>query len=129
MAAIRHPNVVMFMGLCLAPVCVVTKFCARGSLSDVIRKAATSAIFAQLLDWPKRLSMALDAAKVGSLLCQHARRHTPSFVIIIRHFPVGLQCLPMCPSKGTSPSCFEVVLLQRQYSKSVDAAAVLYGLR
>ncbi len=67
MAAIRHPNVVLLMGLCLNPVCVVSEFCARGSLSDVIKKAATSKIFAQLLDWPKRLSMALDAAKVGSL--------------------------------------------------------------
>ena len=74
MATIRHPNVVMFMGLCLNPVCVVTEFCARGSLSDVIRKAATSKIFAQLLDWPKRLSMVLDAAKVGSWHCQHASR-------------------------------------------------------
>ncbi len=72
MAAIRHPNVVMFMGLCLNPVCVVTEFCARGSLSDVMRKAATSAIFAQLLDWPKRISMALDAAKVELLHCRHA---------------------------------------------------------
>ncbi|KAA6419315.1 MAG: PAS domain-containing tyrosine kinase [Trebouxia sp. A1-2] len=76
MAAIRHPNVVMFMGLCLNPVCVVTEFCARGSLSDVIRKAASSAIFAQLLDWPKRLSMALDAAK--GMLQLH--NHNPSIL-------------------------------------------------
>lgn len=46
MAAIRHPNVVLLMGLCLNPVCVVSEFCARGSLSDVIKKAATSKIFA-----------------------------------------------------------------------------------
>ncbi|KAL0037083.1 hypothetical protein WJX77_012077 [Trebouxia sp. C0004] len=76
MTAIRHPNVVMFMGLCLNPVCVVTEFCARGSLSDVIRKAATSASFAQLLDWPKRLSMALDAAK--GMLQLH--NHNPSIL-------------------------------------------------
>ncbi|KAA6419342.1 MAG: kinase [Trebouxia sp. A1-2] len=63
MAAIRHPNVVMFMGLCLNPVCVVTEFCVRGALSDVIEKAASDAAFAQQLPWPKRLSMALDAAK------------------------------------------------------------------
>ncbi|KAL0024386.1 hypothetical protein WJX79_007764 [Trebouxia sp. C0005] len=63
MAAIRHPNVVMFMGLCLNPVCVVTEFCVRGSLSDVLEKAASDAAFAQQLPWPKRLSMSLDAAK------------------------------------------------------------------
>ena len=64
MAALRHPNVVMFMGLCLQPPCIVTEFCARGSLFDVLRKARTSPAFAQQLDWPRRLSMALDAAKV-----------------------------------------------------------------
>lgn len=63
MAAIRHPNVVMFMGLCLRPVCIVTEFCARGSLSDVISKAASNHAFGQQLDWPRRLGMALDAAK------------------------------------------------------------------
>ena len=64
MAAIRHPNVVLFMGLCLGPVCIVTESCARGSLSDVISKAAANPAFGQQLDWPKRLGMALDAAKV-----------------------------------------------------------------
>lgn len=64
MASLRHPNVVMFMGLCLQPPCIVTEFCARGSLFDVLRKACTSQGFAQQLDWGKRLNMALDAAKV-----------------------------------------------------------------
>ena len=64
MAALRHPNVVMFMGLCLEPPCIVTEFCARGSLYDVLKKARASPAFAQQLDWSKRLSMALDAAKV-----------------------------------------------------------------
>ena len=52
------------MGLCLQPPCIITEFCARGSLFDVLRKARTSQGFAQQLDWSKRLSMALDAAKV-----------------------------------------------------------------
>lgn len=64
MAAIRHPNVAMLMGLCLSPICVVTEFCARGSLTDVLRKAASDADFAQQLTWRKRVMMALDAAKV-----------------------------------------------------------------
>ena len=64
MASLRHPNVVMFMGLCLEPPCIVTEFCARGSLFDVLRKARSSPPFAQQLDWPKRLGMALDASKV-----------------------------------------------------------------
>ena len=67
-SSLRHPNVVMFMGLCLQPPCIVTEFCARGSLYDVLRKARTSQGFAQQLDWSKRLSMALDAAKVCCLV-------------------------------------------------------------
>ncbi|KAL3138899.1 hypothetical protein ABBQ32_005722 [Trebouxia sp. C0010 RCD-2024] len=63
MAAIRHPNVAMLMGLCLSPICVVTEFCARGSLTDVLRKAASDPVSAQQLDWRKRITMALDAAK------------------------------------------------------------------
>ena len=64
MSTIRHPNVVLFMGLSLNPVCVVTEFCARGSLSDVLKKAAANATYAQQMDWPRRLNMAMDAAKV-----------------------------------------------------------------
>lgn len=30
LANLRHPNVVMFMGVCLTPPCVVTEFCALG---------------------------------------------------------------------------------------------------
>ena len=67
MAAVRHPNIVLFMGLCLNPVCIVTELCARGSLCDVIRKAADSPKFAREFDWSKRLMMALDAAKVMPL--------------------------------------------------------------
>lgn len=66
MAALRHPNVVMFMGLCLEPPCIVTEFCARGSLYDVLKKARGTPAFAQQLDWSRRISMALDAAKVPS---------------------------------------------------------------
>lgn len=64
MVALRHPNVVMFMGLCLEPPCIVTEFCARGSLYDVLKKARGNPAFAQQLDWSRRISMALDAAKV-----------------------------------------------------------------
>ena len=67
MSAIRHPNVVLFMGVCLEPPCMVTEFCARGSLYDVLGKARASQQLAVQLDWPKRLNMALDAAKVGAV--------------------------------------------------------------
>lgn len=47
---------------------VVVQFCARGSMFDVLAKARSSPLLAQQLDWPKRLSMALDAAKVWLLM-------------------------------------------------------------
>ena len=68
MSSLRHPNVVLLMGLCLDPPCVITEFCPRGSLFDVLRKAQKCPAFAQQLDWCKRLSMILDTAKV----CLHA---------------------------------------------------------
>jgi hypothetical protein len=38
MASLRHPNIVLFMGICLEPPCVVTEFCVHGSLFDVLAK-------------------------------------------------------------------------------------------
>ncbi len=66
MAALRHPNIVLFMGVCLDPPCVVSEWCARGSLFDVLTKARKNPALAPQLDWTRRLNMALDAAKVGS---------------------------------------------------------------
>ena len=72
MAALRHPNVVGFLGVCLEPPCIVTEYCARGSLTDVLRGAKTSPQKASMLDWSKRLNMALDAAKGMLYLHNHA---------------------------------------------------------
>jgi len=42
---------------------------------DVLAKACTSPLLAQQLDWPKRVSMALDAAKVSINLQILLRSH------------------------------------------------------
>jgi hypothetical protein len=55
MAAMRHPNVVMYLGVCLDPPLVVTEYCARGSLNDVLKRALNSPAFASQLDWSRRL--------------------------------------------------------------------------
>jgi serine/threonine protein kinase len=39
MAVLRHPNIVMFLGACSTPPCMVTEFCARGSLLDILSRA------------------------------------------------------------------------------------------
>ncbi|KAK9845513.1 hypothetical protein WJX81_008391 [Elliptochloris bilobata] len=70
-AAIRHPNVVLFMGVCLDPPCMVTEWCARGSLFDVLQKASKNPSLAPQLDWPRRLNIALDAAKGVLALHSH----------------------------------------------------------
>ena len=38
MASLRHPNVVLFLGVCFQPPAMLTEFCARGSLLDILRK-------------------------------------------------------------------------------------------
>lgn len=55
MAQMRHPNVVMYLGVCLQPPCVVTEFCARGSLNDVFKRARANKALADQLDWGRRL--------------------------------------------------------------------------
>lgn len=45
------------------PPCVVSDFCSRGSLNDVLKAAKDSPSKAAQLDWTRRINMALDAAK------------------------------------------------------------------
>lgn len=59
MARMRHPNIVSFMGLCAMPPCILTEYCPRGSVFDVLRRPAATAE----LTWHRRLGMALDAAR------------------------------------------------------------------
>lgn len=39
MSVLRHPNIVMFLGACSQPPCMVTEYCARGSLLDILTRA------------------------------------------------------------------------------------------
>lgn len=54
MAAMRHPNIVLYLGVCSDPPCVVTEYCARGSLNDVFKRALLNPLYAAHLDWCKR---------------------------------------------------------------------------
>lgn len=71
MVAMRHPNVILFMGLCPDPPCVVTEYCSRGSLYDVLRRAREDSKIGDELKWSRRLGMALDAAKGMLYLHSH----------------------------------------------------------
>ena len=57
MAAMRHPHIVNFLGVCPCPPCVVTEYCSRGSLTDVLKQAKQSPAVAARLDWYQRLQM------------------------------------------------------------------------
>ncbi|KAI3432561.1 hypothetical protein D9Q98_004110 [Chlorella vulgaris] len=67
MARMRHPNIVSFMGLCALPPCILTEYCSRGSLFELLHKPDA----APHLTWAVRLSMAMDAAR--GLLYLHSR--------------------------------------------------------
>ncbi|KAL4857927.1 Serine/threonine-protein kinase CTR1 [Chlorella vulgaris] len=67
MARMRHPNIVSFMGLCALPPCILTEYCSRGSLFELLRNPAA----ASQLTWAVRLSLAMDAAR--GLLYLHTR--------------------------------------------------------
>ena len=72
MASMRHPNIIQFMGIVSMPPCVVTEYCERGSMADVLkrgRKGEPGAV--EALGWRLRLGMAADAAT--GMLYLHAR--------------------------------------------------------
>ena len=58
MAALRHPNVLAFMGLCSSPPCLVSEYCPRGSLYDLLREAKGSPELSATISWAVRLKMA-----------------------------------------------------------------------
>lgn len=57
MSAMRHPNLVNFMGVCLLPPCILTEHCSRGSLYDVLSQGARDPALAAELTWQRRLAM------------------------------------------------------------------------
>jgi hypothetical protein len=73
MASLRHPNVVDFFGICVAPPCAVTEFCARGSLYDLLQEARSSPALQAELTWARRLRMVRQPVKDFSLEFASAR--------------------------------------------------------
>ena len=68
---LRFQKIVMFLGVCLDPPCIVTEYCARGSLFDVISRARERPEVGKRLTWKRRINMALDAAKGMNYLHSH----------------------------------------------------------
>lgn len=58
MTRLRHPNIVLFMGVIAEPLCLVTEFCNRGNLFELLHNDAAAS-----LTWKQRLHIALDSAR------------------------------------------------------------------
>jgi hypothetical protein len=71
MASLLHPNVVQFLGTCTSPPCIVSEYCERGSLADLIQLANRCPPIASQLTWRRRLQMALEAAQGMLFLHNH----------------------------------------------------------
>lgn len=62
MKGLRFVNIVQFYGVCLKPAAIVTQYCSRGSLFDLIGNARSIRRIARELTWKRRIQLALDAA-------------------------------------------------------------------
>ncbi|KAL4419986.1 hypothetical protein ABPG75_007086 [Micractinium tetrahymenae] len=71
MVRMRHPHIVQFMGICALSPCLVTEYCARGSVFSVLQEGRRSEARARELAWPLRLRMLTSRRKV------HVHKHTP----------------------------------------------------
>ena len=82
MRALRHPNIVIFMGLVMDPVCLVTEYCHNGNLFDLLHDTVddddNSENYAVKIPWQRRVRIALDVARGMNFL------HTSTPVIIHR---------------------------------------------
>lgn len=80
LARLRHPNICLFMGACLAPPnrAIVTEFVARGSLWDVLRTPNLFSGFSGPLHWPAWASRrVLDSCLRGIL---YLHKHEPPII-------------------------------------------------
>jgi hypothetical protein len=57
MASLRHPNVLTFLAICKSPPCLVSEYCVRGSLFELLREARGSPALQKQLHWHRRLKM------------------------------------------------------------------------
>eukprot|EP00210_Caulerpa_lentillifera_P005890 g5632.t1 len=62
MKGLRFVNIVQFYGVCLKPAAIVTQYCSKGSLFDLIGNARSISRVAKELTWKRRLQLAMDAA-------------------------------------------------------------------
>jgi len=77
MEKLHHPNIAQFLGLCSSPAALVIEYCAKGSLSSVLKKGLTDQTGAAAAEvtWTRRLNIAMDT--VRGMLNLHIRSPNP----------------------------------------------------
>lgn len=63
MTQIHSPYIVQFLGMTTEPAALVTEYCSRGSLNQVLQAALQSEEYAKDLTWNLRVSLAADATR------------------------------------------------------------------
>ena len=81
LSQLRHPNVVLYLGCCTKPpnVCIVTEWCAKGSVFDLIHTKNV------IINTKRMLQLALDAAQGMTYLHSQERRiiHRGMVVVVV----------------------------------------------
>ena len=98
LASLRHPSIANFLAFSRMPACLLTEFCQRGSLMQVLEEAAKDPAAAAGLTWHRRLSMAsgVAAAAAAALACCRA--------LALPGLACG-GCSVVCPGPGCLAGC------------------------
>ena len=78
MVKLRHPNIVAFLGACSTPPCLVTEYCAQGSLANVLKLVHDIPQLKAFLNWKMRLRMVSAIMKPSYLQAPLVVGLTPS---------------------------------------------------
>ena len=94
MSGMRHPNCCALLGVCAVPAAIVTEFCERGSLTDVLQRAACDPSAAAELPWSRRLAMVRRHGAPGP-----ARPPAPSVFPDVSRRRKSTRRAPLAPSR------------------------------
>jgi hypothetical protein len=67
MVALRHPHVLSFVAVCTRPPSLVSEYCSRGSLYDILREAKCLRMLQKELSWERRLKLVSEVASHRTL--------------------------------------------------------------
>lgn len=85
MFKLRHPHIVMFLGVCLKPPALVTEYCAKGSLFALLHQAESNPNEAKMLTWKRILTMAFEASLgmhyLHTRLIEHRDLKSPNLLV------------------------------------------------